>query len=377
MVQTFFLRVAARCNMNCDYCYVFNHRDQGWKKLPPIMEEKTIELFAKRLREYLLTNNIKQIFIVYHGGEPLLIGEKNILKYTDIIKSYLSDIVLVDFSIQTNGTLINKDFLNECQGRNIGISLSIDGPSNIHDKHRRLKNGDGSHRLVMSSLHLLLHDFPNLFQGVIGVIDPYSDPREILGFFKNEGIYNIDLLLPDATHDCPPKGKNLNPNLYKNWLIKAFDIWFSFFQDLSLRSFEYILQRIIGQNIHTDFLGFGELSYITIETDGSYHTTDILKITYENASAMGISLKTHSIEDAILHPNFREYNRLLKKYNLPRICKYCEVVEICGGGSLPHRYSSNNRFNNPTIYCDEMKSLILYARNRLISEIEHELVRGK
>jgi len=377
LVRTFFLRVSARCNMTCDYCYVFKHRDQSWKKLPPTMDEETIVLFSKRVKEYVLANKIEQIYIIYHGGEPLILGESILLRYTDLIKSFLDDIVLIDFSIQTNGTLINKQFLNECQKRNIGISISIDGPFNIHNKHRKMKNGNGSYELVVSALRLLLKDFPDIFQGAIGVIDPYSNPKEILEFFERERVYNIDLLLPDATYDKPPKDREFNPNLYKNWLIEAFDMWFDSFQNLSVRSFEYILQRIIGQNVQSDFLGFGELSYLTIETDGTYHTSDILKITYEDASAMGISLKTNSIEDAISHPKFKEYNKLLAKDNLPGDCKICNVVDICGGGSLPHRYSHINGFNNPTVYCNEMKSLILHAQNRLLREIECEIARSK
>jgi uncharacterized protein len=48
-------------------------------------------------------------------------------------------------------------------------------------------------------------------------------------------------------------------------------------------------------------------------------------------------------------------------------------MKICGGGSLPHRYSYENGFYNPTIYCQEMKDLILHAQDRLENEIQKEL----
>ena len=49
-INTFFLRVAASCNLDCDYCYVFKHRDMTWKNMPAVMLESTVQSFAKRLR---------------------------------------------------------------------------------------------------------------------------------------------------------------------------------------------------------------------------------------------------------------------------------------------------------------------------------------
>lgn len=77
IVNTFFLRVAASCNLDCDYCYVFKHRDMSWKTMPPIIKSEIVEKFAERLKEYADKNALKNINIIFHGGEPLVCGEKN------------------------------------------------------------------------------------------------------------------------------------------------------------------------------------------------------------------------------------------------------------------------------------------------------------
>ena len=41
-INTFFLRVAASCNLNCDYCYVFKHRDKSWEKMPAKIPEDVL-----------------------------------------------------------------------------------------------------------------------------------------------------------------------------------------------------------------------------------------------------------------------------------------------------------------------------------------------
>jgi uncharacterized protein len=370
-IQTFFLRVAARCNLNCNYCYVFKHSDQSWKTLPPFISTQTVILFTNRLRDYINEVKIKNIYVVFHGGEPLLIGESILLEYADIIREGLRGLAKVELSLQTNGVLLSDKFLKEAKKRNIGISLSVDGPKGVHDKNRKMHNGAGSFDSVMRGIEKLQR-YPQLFQGVIGVIDPNTEPEEIFRFYKKNNLYNIDLLLPDANYDRPPIYRDSSPNTYTNWLIKAFDVWFISYQCLCFKTYENILKHLVGVDTSSDFFGSGELSYITIETDGSYHTSDILKVAYENASAMGISLFNASICDAINSNKVKEYNNLLKQENLPQECKLCEIKGICAGGCLPHRYSQYNRFNNPTIYCAEIKALVAHAKKNLTEQIARE-----
>lgn len=370
-INTFFLRVAASCNLNCDYCYVFKHRDKSWEKMPAKIPEGVINEFSKRLYEYLQETNLKQANVVFHGGEPLFIGKDRLIKISDKIRSECGNDISIAFSLQTNGTLIDKKFLDNCVERNIGISLSVDGPENIHNYHRKYSSGMGSFKYVSKAI-ALLKNYPAIFEGVIGVIDPNFTPDEILSFYDNNDIINIDLLLPDSTYVDLPFGREENPNLYSNWLIDAFDSWFFNHQRLHFRTFEHLLQSFLGLNFNSDTFGLGKLDYITIETDGSYHTSDIMKVAYENASSIGFSLFDAPISEAIKSKKISDYNQLLSWSSLPAKCKNCEFGHFCGGGSLPHRYSSNNGFNNPSIYCKEMMTLFTHARKRLFEELEKE-----
>lgn len=369
-ISTFFLRVSARCNLNCSYCYVFKHIDQSWKNLPPILPNEQVILFADRLKEYINNKEIKNIQIVFHGGEPLLVGENRLLEYMNIINNTINGLVKISYSMQTNGTLITENFVEKAYSYGLKLSLSIDGPKHIHDKNRKMYNGTGSFEKVMKSINIL-QKCPHLFDGVIGVIDPFSDPNELFNFYDKNNINHIDLLLPDANYDRPPIYRNIYSDIYKNWLIKSFDIWFNYYQHFSFSTYESILKGILGYNYLSDFFGGGELNYLTIETDGSYHTSDILKVAYENASSIGMSLSNASIDSAIGSDKFKEYNTLLN--NLPPICHDCEINQICAGGSLPHRYSSKNGFNNPSVYCSEIKALILHAKKRFNEQLEKEI----
>ena len=212
----------------------------------------------------------------------------------------------------------------------------------------------------------------NIFEGIIGVVDPFFQPDEVLSFFESYGIENIDLLLPNSTYLDLPIGREDNSNLYRDWLINAFDSWFFHHQSLHFRTFEFLLGGLFGDNAELDAFGLGSLDYLTIETDGTYHTSDILKVAFENASYLGMNLSNGTIDDALASDKVKEYNRLLSIESLPKKCKKCKYSNLCGGGSLPHRYSPKNLFDNPTVYCNKMYALIDHAANVLEQAINDE-----
>ncbi len=374
-INTFFLRVAARCNLNCDYCYVFKHRDRSWEKMPAAISDNVINKFAQRIYEYIYEKKLKQINVIFHGGEPLFIGKKRLIEIVDKIRDVCKNEASISFSLQTNGTLLDEKFLDDCANRGIGISLSVDGPEKVHNSHRKYRSGLGSFQDVSNAIDLL-KKYPMIFEGVIGVINPNFTPEEVLSFYDNKDLTNMDLLLPDSTYVEPPVGRENDYFMYSNWLINAFDSWFTKHQRLHYRTFEHILQGLLGNKLTLDTFGLGKLDYITVETDGSYHTSDIMKVAYENASATGLTLFDASISEAISSEKILEYNKLLSWDNLPSECKNCEFGGICGGGCLPHRFSNKNGFNNPSIYCREIKALFIHARNKLFDEIEKETIRS-
>ena len=375
IINTFFLRVAASCNLDCDYCYVFKHRDMSWKNMPRTITDEVVVMFAQRLKEYAYENSLEKINIIFHGGEPLMCGEKRLLTFVNIINSTLGDGIKVSYSMQTNGTLLTASFLEACEKENIGVSLSIDGHAALHNKHRKYKNGTDSHQDVVRGIELL-KKHPTIFEGVIGVIDPCFNPDDVLSFFDAIGVENVDLLLPDSTYQDLPVGRCENPDLYKDWLISAFDAWFFNHQSIHLRTFEHILTGVLGGNSALDAFGLGCLDYLTIETDGTYHTSDILKVAFENASAIGFGVLDGSINDALKNEKVTQYNELLKLETLPDKCKCCEYAHLCGGGSLPHRYDEATGFNNPTIYCKEMFALISHAIEIVQQTIADEMNNG-
>lgn len=57
---------------------------------------------------------------------------------------------------------------------------------------------------------------------------------------------------------------------------------------------------------------------------------------------------------------------------LAKKCIACPIKETCGGGYLPHRYSTINGFNNPSVYCEDLLKLITHVQNVVFEDINNK-----
>ena len=366
-LTSFLVKVASRCNLDCDYCYVYHHADQSWRAMPEVLSPGDREAFATRLSSYVAHARLRHCMVVFHGGEPLLMGSDHLVGFARQLREAVGSDVQLDISMQTNGLLLTRKVLDELAAADIGISLSLDGPKEANDLHRTSRRGRSSFEKTFRALELLeaSHD---VFAGVIAVIDPRTPPRRLLEFFSEHAVPRLDFLLPDAHHLRPPPGRQEQPDVYERWLIESFDVWFNDYPSLQVRTFEALLDAVVVMPSQTDAFGFGDVSLITIETDGSYHDLDVLKVVSHGATRLSGNVRDTPIADVAKSPNLASHRALLRKDGLCASCQQCDVVDVCGGGAVPHRYGLNG-FKNPTVYCREMRALIRHVRLRLTESL--------
>jgi len=324
------------------------------------------DAFAQRLSEYAASVGLERAAIIFHGGEPLLAGADYIASLARRIRRAAPN-VAVDFGLQTNGLLLTDEVLDKFEADGIAVSLSIDGPRHAHDLHRTTRKGRSSFDRVEGALERLKRR-PAIFSGVIAVVDTRTSPDALLSFFAAHAVPKVDFLLPDSHHDRPPPGRDQDPELYQRWMLEAFDTWFDKYPELPVRTFEALLDVAAGLPSGTDAFGFGDVSLLSVETDGTWHDLDVLKVAGEGATRLMGSVTDTSIEELASSTVIAAHRRLLTKSGLNEQCRACEVVDVCGGGSIPHRFGSGS-FDNPTVYCGEMKALVRHVRRRLFDSL--------
>ncbi|PPA05925.1 FxsB family radical SAM/SPASM domain protein [Pseudomonas sp. MWU12-2312b] len=369
-ISSFLVKVASRCNLDCDYCYVYHHADQSWRSMPKFLSAEHREAFARQLAAYVLQSNLKHCTVILHGGEPLLAGAQALADFAHLLRQTCS--VPVDVSLQTNGLLLSDEALGILAKSDVGVSLSLDGPKSANDKHRLTRKGRSSFEQTEQAL-TRLQQYPSIFAGVIAVVDASTSATELFEYFDQFNIPRLDFLLPDAHWLRLPPGRNQDPGLYENWLVNAFDVWFDQYAHIPLRTFEALLDVCAGLPSGTDAFGFGDVSLLSIETDGSYHDLDVLKVTQDGATKLTGTVSDTSIAEVARSPSIEQHRHHLRKDGLSATCQSCAIVDICGGGSLPHRFGENG-FANPTVYCNEMKRLVSHISNRLNEHLSSGMV---
>lgn len=374
-VTSFVLKIVSRCNLNCSYCYMYNMGDQTYLKQPKFMALETVQIFADRLKSYCESSEIEYVQIVFHGGEPLLAKPDYFEKCVSIFKETVPKVEFI-FTIQTNGVTLNQDWYTLFQKLQISVGISIDGPKKYHDEYRVFHNGKGSYNLVAEAIQL---GKKNNLAGLLLVVNIGIPIEDLYGEMKKLDVNSLNLLLPDGHYDQAPLGldvnrwndKNYTP--YADWFIDLYKIWKVDKNRPKIYFFETLVKMIMGQEgIGNQLIGRRTNGVVVLESDGSIEVVDSLRACFEGITRNEINVHNNRLEDIFENETFQLYYRAHD--NVTEQCLNCPVLDICGGGFLGHRYSEENGFDNPTMYCKDMVRLISFIQNDILSSLPEETV---
>ena len=337
------------------------------------MSLDTMTTFAEKLSRYSDQYGLKSFQIVFHGGEPLLYPKEFYRESIKIFREKLSNSYF-DFVLQTNGVGLDEEWYRLFNELSIRVGVSIDGPKEYHDKYRVFHNGKGSYDEVRTAIQLGLDKG---MHGVLSVANLNISPNELYQEFKDLNILSFNLLLPDGHFDKLPDGiirEKVNTSdytPYADWLIELFAIWKSDPDRPNMRFFKTLIQLIAGEEVGDQVLGLKKNGVAILETNGNLEVADSIRACYEGITRNDINIHTHEIDAVLEDPLFDIYINSHQMVN--EKCLNCPIYDICGGGFLLNRYSNENGFDNPTIYCHDMIKLVSYIQNDLINSLPEEV----
>ena len=361
MINEYVIKVVSRCNLNCSYCYEYNLGDDSWKTEPKTMSIDTLDLLLEKIIDHSETHNIKEIYLGLHGGEPLLLGPKKFKDFLNLINFKLKDRINYKIGIQTNGTILNSDYIELIKKNNIEISVSLDGNKKANDRYRLDLKDQSSFPKVLNNIKKIQNEIPKNFTGVLAVIDLNNDPKVIYDFFRSIGINNFDLLLPDNNWTNLPFRINEKLPEYGIWMYKIFECWMEENNpNVSIRFLVSIIRNILGGSSIYESMTLEEIGLMTISTSGEYQGLDCLKSVPLQQYKTNKFVNSHKIDEAI---GLNAISLRSQKINqLCLSCKECDLVKQCNGGYFPHRYGFENGFINPSVYCEDIFYLIKNIR---------------
>lgn len=120
------------CNLRCRYCYEFPSLAERARITP----EQLRQMFAHVARHY--EGSGKHMDFVWHGGEPLLLGQ-GFFDTIDALQRTVFVPIGLEYSnsIQTNLTLLNRNTIDLLRRfRTIGVSLDLFGDQRVDTRGR-------------------------------------------------------------------------------------------------------------------------------------------------------------------------------------------------------------------------------------------------
>jgi uncharacterized protein len=363
----FIVKVHSRCDLSCDYCYMYEMADQSWRTQPRAMSPEVAELTARRIGEHALAHGLRDVALILHGGEPLLAGRDLISQLVTSTRRQAGPRTTVHAAVQTNGVGLSDAYLSLFDELEVRVGVSIDGDAAAHDRHRRFASGRGSYEAVAAALRRL-RLFPHLYGGLLCTVDLRNDPVRTYRALADFGPPKIDFLLPHGTWVQPPPGRapDATDTPYADWLIEVFDYWYPKPQT-GIRLFEEIMQVLLGGPSASEVVGLAPARMVVIETDGSVEQEDTLKVAYDGATATGLHVARDALDAALLLPQI--VARQIGAKALAASCRVCPVRVVCGGGLYSHRYREGTGFLNPSVYCPDLLALIGHIRDRVQADL--------
>jgi uncharacterized protein len=346
------LKIVQRCNLNCTYCYVYNRGDESWRQRPPVISDRVLRALAYRIAEHCDRYDIETFTVELHGGEPLLAGKRRMQSIIDLLRTHCGSGRL-RFILQTNGILLDEDWIELFARNGITFGISLDGPPEIADRHRVKHDGSGSTQQLLDTIGRLRTKsslFKEQFGGCLCVVNPEADGAALVDWFVDQGFEAFDFLLPDGNYVNPPGGWN-GVASYRRFLLEAFERWCSMGSRAPrVRKFEFMLMGFMGTKIPLDALGGDLRRLCVIESDGSIGISDVARICGGEFSQDVLNIFDHPLDHHVPRYRIGEIQQLCDQ------CRACPYLAGCGGGYLPHRFDGA-AFDNPSLYCDALYGL--------------------
>lgn len=353
-INSLIFKLTDFCNLGCSYCY----RGSNEEKPKDVMSDELIRLVIEK---YILFKretgqNNDPIVLVWHGGEPLTAGIDKFKKImeieTNLKKKY--DVQFVN-SVQTNGTLINKEYADFFKENNFIVGFSLDGPKFIQDLNRYNKNGKSSFDATMRGIRFIKES--GIYVNAISVISDESVDHvdEIYAFMRDAGINTVDFI-PSFYYGTEV---TLKPERYTEFMLRILELWKQDkFIPLKIRFLNDAYKRVIHRYDNKPLLVECELAgccgqNFSVGIAGEIYPCECL--TPISTFKLG-NIQENSFSELI---KTEAYQEMIEKFNnIPEECYKCEILDLCRGGCLNRRLPIHNLNKGKDLYCDSRRAIL-------------------
>jgi uncharacterized protein len=343
------LKVTDACNLRCRYCY---NSEKSYQKNCLSLED-----FEKFLN--LLLTGYNMIHIIWHGGEPLCAGIEYFRAAMDVERRvHIQSGVTIENSIQTNGTLINAEWIRFFKEYDFRVGISFDGVDN--EKYR---GGTEKTRKAFK----LLRDAGLRFGCNAVVADNDYDLKANYRFFKEQGIgFEFSTLFSEGGAKDMPSTECVR---YAEKLCELFDEWLYDTDGVSIRTFSQYVSMASGGRFRVCTCASCHLKYLGLSADGTIYNCgrdSVGQYPFGKIDDFKTTAEVFASEGAkrLIGGSVARRNK----------CKEgCEYFDLCAGGCADVAILENGLENIPTEYCYTFKTVYGHV-SRTVKRLMEEKV---
>jgi len=345
----------SRCNFDCQYCF-FLSKNTLYPESSFRMEEAVLEAYIKQTIE---SQRSPEVTIAWQGGEPTLMGLDFFQQSIELVRKYARPGIEPNFTIQTNGSLLDKEWCKFLRNNKFLVGLSIDGPRELHDAYRRDKGGSSTFDRVMRAARLMQQyhvDFNILCTVHTANV---QSPLEVYRFFRDiiktsfiQFIPIVERVTPElldiankgwGERQCRPlyiqqgdmvTDRSVDPDMWGRFLIAIFYEWVR--RDVGnvfVQIFESALASWLGLPASLCIFAQTCGDELALEHNGDLYSCDHF---VEPDHFLGNILQTPMIE-LVAGEKQRKFGGD-KQDTLPRHCRQCRFLFACNGECPKNRF---------------------------------------
>ena len=343
------IKLTEVCNYSCDFCRYSNHRqiDEG-------MPEDLIIKIVSECISYNLIHGYNKINVIFHGGEPLLYGADRLQSVIKNIDTCDKSNIFIDYSIQTNASLISEKWIQIFKRFNFDVGISLDGPSELNN-HHGIDNKDTVMEIV--KIYHMLRGL-NIRCGFLSVItdEHLSKVNEFFDFFIDNNIDSLGLCFCFNSND----GKKVNPEKLGDWLIELYELYYNTNSKIVIREFDNATRRIIKYIQNSCDLKCRNNCgcYLTFSPNGNVDFCDDY-IDNKEHQPIG-NIKNQSLVEIVESDGYKKTRKNVMDI-VEKKCLKCDVRYLCKGGC------ARNDIGGDNFFCGTYKKLYSHIEKKVLA----------
>ena len=349
------------CNLRCQYCFYADEAANRSQASMGLMSSETVEILLSEA--FRTVEHPGHISFAFQGGEPTLAGLPFFQDFVWRARMLCPIDVSLDFAIQTNGILLNQEWVAFFHQEDFLVGISIDGFKELHNLHRIDSEG-GTWNLVKKNAQLLLRGGVRTNALCVVTAQCARSPQKVYTSLKKLRFRYMQFIacIDPIGEERGQTRFSLRPKAYGEFLCALFDLWYRDWEKgdyHSIRLFEDYVHLMLQDGGSTCATCGRCTSYFVVEADGSIYPCDFFAL---DAWRMG-KLGQDALPDLAEGDVRRRF--LAWGQEKPVSCGTCPWQQLCNGGCKNDWVEGPDGTQN--YYCEAFQMLLSHGAKRMFT----------